>query len=601
MHASRAGESRRRTGRPAGWRRAAAAAVVLAAAALAPAPAATQATIQYGPLIVPGATEVLNPVGVNAAGQVIVNYMDATYHVRAALIDAKGNVTPIVVPGAYQTLVYAINNAGQIVGSYYTYQFTTHGFYRDPAGAYSTVDYAGDASSQTQAMDINDLGQIVGSYYSPTGEHGFLRGANGQYTTIDAPHPGSGFLYTVAAAVNNFSQVAGYYYGTSGASTTVSLHGFLRNADGTYITVDYPTTPPAVAFTSVTGLNDLGQIVGLTYSPAYHGFLTDAGGQFTPIDYPTTASYYFSTPWAVNGAGMIAGTYRDGAGLHGFTAQALAAQLPPAPAGRRAAAAGTGALRTLQSALCLRDQVESFFDDAAPVGGVSAVAEASRRVDLFTTDAVPFIGLVALEALGYEYLGCVQNASDPSFTTKVAPELHGLPPIPSGGGISAPLGTALTDTVGHGSRAAGHLQAVSVSLNRYRAAVAAGDGTSASLQESAVLDFAQSAGDELAAFAAGLRTSAGLIQGTALDESVSRGDLAAALARIRAQGAQGLPAIEQGGFRMFELDPSYLLTGGRGAKHDDSRLAASLSRALMETARVMDRLGRALGGIRAHH
>jgi hypothetical protein len=591
-HAPAAMGSALRRSRAARW--AAAALLVLLGIALAQAPAAPQAQIQYGPLTVPGAAQVLNPSGINAAGQMIVNYMDGASHVRAALLDAKGSITPIAVPGASQTLVYSINNAGQIVGSYYAADYATHGFSYDPAtGAYSTIDVADEASSRTEAMGINDLGQIVGSYYTATGEHGFLRDADGRYTTIDAPNPAPGFACTVAAAVNNLGQVAGYY-GTSAASGMVSLHGFIRNPDGTYVTVDYPTTPPAVPFTSVTGLNDLGQAVGLTYTPTYRGFVTDGEGGFTPIDFPAATSHHLTSPWGIDGAGKMVGTYREDTGLRGFTAEALAPALPAAPADRRPVPdPSAGALRRLQSALCLRDHVPAFFDAAAPVGRLSAIAEASRRVDLFTTDAVPFVGLVGLEALGYDYLSCVGDISDPSFTTRVTPALHAFPPIPSTGGMPAPLAAALSAAIGHGSRAAGYLQAVSVSLNRYRAAAAAGDTASASARESDTREFARSASEELIAFGAGLRTSAGMIKGTALDESVGGADLLAALAQIRAQGDPALPAIERGGFRMFELDPSYLLTGGRDGRRDGSR-PATLSSALLETAHAMDRLGHIL-------
>jgi hypothetical protein len=574
--------------------------LVVLSVALAQAPAAPQADIRYGPLSVPGAADVLNPSSTNAAGQMIVNYMDGAAHVRAALLDAKGNVTPIAVPGARQTLAYGINNAGEIVGSYYSPDYATHGFSRDPAtGAYSTIDVAGEGSSLTQAMGINDLGQIVGSYYTRAGEHGFLRDADGRDTAIDAPNAVAGFAYTVAAAVNNFGQVAGYY-GTSAASGAVSLHGFIRNPDGTFVTVDYPAAPPAVSFTSVTGLNDLGQAVGLTLTPAYHGFLTDGDGRFIPIDFPDAATRHFTSPWSIDGAGKMVGTYRDGNDLRGFTAQAVAPLLPQAPPDGWKPALPTATLRRLQSALCLHDQVPAFFTDAAPLGRLSAAAQAGRRVDLFTTDAVPFIGLVGLEALGYEYLSCVAETSDPSFTARVTPAPHSFPPIPSSGDMPPALATALSAAIGHGSRAAGYLRAVSVALNRCRAAAAAGDAASASAQQSDVRDFARRAGEELIAFGAGLRTSAAMLKGTTLDSSVTSGDLLGALAQIQAQGAQALPAIEQGGFRMFELDPSYLLTGGRDGRHDGARSATTMAGALAEAAHAMDRLGHILRDGTAH-
>ena len=73
-----------------------------------------------------------------------------------------------------------------------------------------------------------------------------------------------------------------------------------------------------------------------------------------------------------------------------------------------------------------------------------------------------------------------------------------------------------------------------------------------------------------------------------MDESVSSTDFLAAMGRIRTQGAAGLPGIERGGFRMFGLDPSYLLTGDTTAQADDAKLSTSLSGALNQTAKAVE-------------
>jgi hypothetical protein len=581
-------------------RRTAAAFLVLAGVALGLTPAAPQGQMQYAALTVPGAATVTDPVGINAAGQAVVNYASVDpntgfYQYEAGLLNMNnGSLTPIVISGASFINAYGINNAGQVVGIYYS-ATGMHGFFRSAGGQVSSVDYPGAANSE--ATGINDVGQIVGTYFGSTGVHGYLRDANGQFTSIDSPYSsGSGFQYTVAYAVNNFGQIAGYYFGSSSTSSTVTMHGYIRNPDNTFAVVDYPTTGaviPVAPSTLLTGLNDLGQAVGQTYQPSYGGFLTDQGGSFTKLDFPTTsATYYFTSPWSIDSAADIAGTYRDSDGSHGFTASSTVAQLPIDPPGssKSAAAAGGRVLSRLEKALCLRDKVESFFDDASPAGGVAAIAVASRRADLFTTDVVPFLSLLSLESLGNEYLACSQQAPDPLFTTQYTPVIHGLPPIPATNGIPAALAASLTDAMSHGSRAAGYLEAVSVSLNRYHSAVAAGNASAASLQESAAREFAATASQELTAFASGLQTSAGMVQGTAFDESVTRGDFLAAMGRIRTQGAAALPGIDRGGFRMFGLDPSYLLTGDTDAKRDDSRLSTSLSAALGENAKALQRV-----------
>jgi hypothetical protein len=396
-------------------------------------------------------------------------------------------------------------------------------------------------------------------------------------------------MYTTATAINNFGQIAGYYFGFSSTlTTTTTLHGYIRNSNGSFTVMDYPAAAPIVPSSVLTGLNDLGQVTGQHYQPAYGGFVSDQGGAFTDINYPTTVTYYFTSPWGIDSAADVVGTYRDSNGSSGFTASPVAAALPADPPTRASMPGGDPAIRRLETALCLRDKVESFFDLSSPAGGVAAVAVASGRSDLWTNDVIPFVSLLGLENLGYDYLACSQNAADPQFATQYTPVVHGLPPIPASSSISTALASSLTDMMTHGSRAAAYLQAVSVSLNRYHTAVAAGNASAASMQESAALSYAKTASQELTAFGAGLQSAAGMLQGTPLDESASSASFLAAMSRIRSQGAAALPGIDRGGFRMFGLDPSYLLTGDTSAQTDDAKLPTSLSGEMVQTSKSVE-------------
>src|SRR4051794_38550203 len=84
---------------------------------------------------------------------------------------ADFSFTTINVPGALYTSAYGINNAGQIVGSFYD-GTSDHGFL-DIGGSFTTIDAPG-AINDTRAYGINNAGQIVGSFYDSTGIHGFL-------------------------------------------------------------------------------------------------------------------------------------------------------------------------------------------------------------------------------------------------------------------------------------------------------------------------------------------------------------------------------------------------------------------------------------------
>jgi hypothetical protein len=108
----------------------------------------------------------------------------------------------IDVPGANETFVYGINDAGQIVGAYLD-STLEHGFLLS-GGNYSALDVPG--AFWTDAQGINDSGDIVGTYatYSSGPAHGFLL-SGGSYTTIDVP----GAMVTRAEGINDSGQIVG--------------------------------------------------------------------------------------------------------------------------------------------------------------------------------------------------------------------------------------------------------------------------------------------------------------------------------------------------------------------------------------------------------
>ncbi len=91
--------------------------------------------------------------------------------------------------------------------------------------------------------------------------HGYLRRANGEVSTLDVP----GAASTVAFAVNEHGQVAGYYADAAGA-----LHGFVKTGQR----VQQLDVPGGVA-TIVTALNNRGSVAGEYFdaSGVRHGFV----------------------------------------------------------------------------------------------------------------------------------------------------------------------------------------------------------------------------------------------------------------------------------------------------------------------------------------
>jgi hypothetical protein len=96
------------------------------------------------------------------------------------------HLPPIKVPNGLSTLATAINNSGQIVGSFARSQYPkTLGFLTTKRG-FNTFNLPG--ASATLPSGINNLGQIVGTLFDDLAhQHGFFRESNGAITILDFP------------------------------------------------------------------------------------------------------------------------------------------------------------------------------------------------------------------------------------------------------------------------------------------------------------------------------------------------------------------------------------------------------------------------------
>ena len=133
---------------------------------------------------------------------------------------AKGTYQELRVPGSTDTEPSAINNLGDIVGSYRDAAGQVHGFlYR--GGQFFTIDVPG--SSTTVAVDITLDGTIAGNFDS----HGYIL-RDQAFETVDAP----GGFETSVTAINDLGVVTGLALEPDqfdGRNV-----GFVRNADGTF-------------------------------------------------------------------------------------------------------------------------------------------------------------------------------------------------------------------------------------------------------------------------------------------------------------------------------------------------------------------------------
>lgn len=251
----------------------------------------------------------------------------------------------------------AINDRGQVVGSYYGSDNNTHGFiYAN--GLLTTLDIPITLGDNTFLTGINSNGQVVGSYYQkadPYYRHGILY-SNGTFTTVDRPISDSlpfgttitinlvdindngqilgnsdisypfpnrrnfysAFIYDAGNAVDIFvdKQPICKDINASGQVICNSAYNFSPYLDVLF----YDSVSPleiAVPYSEgvdVKSLNASGQFVGNTANTATtsgQGFLY-RHGTFTTlpnITFPDGSSV--PDAWSINASGQIVGIYSE--------------------------------------------------------------------------------------------------------------------------------------------------------------------------------------------------------------------------------------------------------------------------------------------------
>jgi len=276
----------------------------------------------------PGATATVLS-GINNAGQIVGSFFTATTYLQGFIRNADGSLVPIALPFPFtDSPASGINSSGQVVGaSFYSGTFAVQGYLRSTVGTYSTIDDPVNPNNNG-AFGINDGGMIVGSYAdtsNPAFGHGFLRDTGGNFTTIDDPNMATnsnGNRYTNLSGLNTLGQIVGTYSDAAGS------HGFLRSPAGVFTTIDDPNATPGT--TSVRGVNNLGVIVGTFMdSSGYHSFLRSAdGSSYTTIDYPKGT---LTGNLGINDSGDIVGSYFSsltGGQQHGFIATPTNSTVP---------------------------------------------------------------------------------------------------------------------------------------------------------------------------------------------------------------------------------------------------------------------------------
>jgi hypothetical protein len=237
------------------------------------------------------------PTGLNAAGAVSGFFMLPTDETHAFVRDPAGTLTVFDPPADGSFTIGPINRKGEIVGSF---KDGNASFIRHANGKFTTFHVHG-AQFGTLAVAINNGGDVAGTYTdAQVVQHGFLRARDGTIVKFDPPCGGTFDNKTRVVAINRGGTIAGQCEMSNG------LQGYVRAPDGGFTVFQAPT---GGKFPSVHALNDEGAVTGCYYDPANdleHGFIRRLDGKMIVFDVPDHASTLMCTQ-SINKSGQVAG------------------------------------------------------------------------------------------------------------------------------------------------------------------------------------------------------------------------------------------------------------------------------------------------------
>ena len=301
------------------------------------APPTKPITYTYQTVAVPNDGDGLAAYGIDAAGDIVGNYIDSS-RVQHAFMYSKGQLTDLAPPNVTFSASNAtfVTESGVVVGNGTT--STGHVGFELKGGTYSIIQPSGKAapmiylggaeangavagydansgnffvekhkkfstifnlpgSQGNTVVGMNNHGTVIGNYIANGGgvTSGFVALDGGPGVTLQIPNSGGGVLMTGV----NSSDVA---VGLVASATGYHPQGFQYTA-GQLTYINYP----AASQTAALGINDSGTIVG--YGVATSGdilpFTLSSKGVFTPLSVPNA---FFPIATAINKAGVVVGT-----------------------------------------------------------------------------------------------------------------------------------------------------------------------------------------------------------------------------------------------------------------------------------------------------
>src|SRR5438094_3039124 len=201
----------------------------------------------------PGTGNLTLPQKINERGDIVGEFIDSNGVTRGFVRFSDGSFSdPIVDPN--DTVGFTegrgINNARTVAGDYVISDGTLHSFFLSGS---TFTEYDVPGAVQTNLLSINDAGDFTGGF-DPDGSGVFQAFVNvaGTLTSFSVPDAAA----TLAYEINTSKPLTvGYFIDASGI-----LHGYYRDANET---LHFPIDPPGSVTTVLFALNDRNWVVGI--------------------------------------------------------------------------------------------------------------------------------------------------------------------------------------------------------------------------------------------------------------------------------------------------------------------------------------------------
>ncbi len=245
--------------------------------------------------------------GLDNNGQIVGSFQtaDGIFHGYIATPEKDlphFNFQTFDLPGTKDTLLADIDNDGRLVGRYHDLNDLGHGFFQDGT---NVLSFNVTGNTATFATGFDSSGRMVGFYRdaaNPDVQHGFLRETNGTFVTIDSPGQTT---TTYLWRLNDAGQINGYHF----EDEPFFIRSFRREADKSFTTnLVFPGSPLG---TVTRGMNSAGTLTGWKWDDNLHlqGVIVN-GTNFSSVF--TVPGWENTLPGDINNSGAIAGTVNNG-------------------------------------------------------------------------------------------------------------------------------------------------------------------------------------------------------------------------------------------------------------------------------------------------